>query len=1412
MRSTSRKGFLLSLDAIIAIGLILTLVLFIGGLSMTYHSPELRYQRLYYMGKDTLMLLENAQIGQLQDFSSIQYYQDIGILGDSDQDKTLLDIVGSMWSSDNATLNSYGANITADVLNSTIPLNYNYQVLFGGDTIYQRGTSDGSYLSRLSSIVSGIERGKPIDGYFARAYPTRVGKTGYEYFYFGGYVGEGNISILVDLPDYESIKDLSMEMAVGSDFELSINGIPSGTYTMQTNQSMRSNSWTVDSSHYTNLQNGTNVIGIDFHESYSYIGGGYMRIVYNISNINADIGNGYGDNASRTNYLPGISGIMNLYDSIYIPGVLKGMEIFLHYETMIPGLTTYLSFGNIVLYESNVTGEVNATITNSSVWGSLSSSGYDFSYLSGRTVPLRIGLRNISYVFGEAGAADVVLITDRTGSMESCDVGTSYPSSCDSSVPYHDYRSLVAQEADRTFVNTILGAGGRNFVGLIGYGERHGSTCSFLEITESNSTLQSRIEDYNYGGRWQDCGWTCTSCGVVGATELLQEKVALYNLSLIQDTDTGVTSVSSGASSSVNLDIGTINTSRFVKARFSMLVEGEDVTSGYQQCIFLNNNYLGRTCVSNPSSSDWHTCSYVVDKDWISSGLNTVTLTRGGSGGCYSGSIGDYNVKDVKLSVWEFQHNQSVEVTNTSSGALSINIADAYAEIWEHENDYPNPVDFSSGLNQSGDTFGLGSAVDGWDEQEDTYGYTGACDFNGASGGEMVIYSRYTNEDKSCAYGIEFNVTPEIYSYVTSGGRIDVVFNYMWDDVGWLSTWEIDDQIWVKARITSPSGACSSSCYLGSSLDGSHTGGDATDEVYARDDPDGDYSGGFRQDITSWIESEGVYYLDLGGKVLNSQQSERGYFRFDDISVQAYSASAGDPIVSMSFPGINFTKARSATLYFEAQGIDLDKASCLYVNDNHVGRIDYQEVNQSSGWQGVRFDIPMIFLQDGENSIEFSGGTDMGCNRSGENDMWTARNIELALVHAEEYYPYLRKKSMLIMSDGEANTMIGDCRNYDSVSCPEVTEWLTPAEETVQKACEAHDKYNITIYSVVFGDAGSDAEDMLREAACCDNCSNFFSSTDADELQEIYSRIAQGILNASYEAQTIAVNMDVGAISSLFRDSYISMNYSSSIDEPQYGEISMTFESPVFESMSGSDPITDPVNITKEGWFYVPSNVEVIEARVTSYSSQYWTDRLYVKNSSIPWNRVYWLEDFGMNYTVLGDPFVVDIPVELVSTGDNNSVRIGTGFSSINGTGGSPDSRVIYTGRIGGITLEGYSDVFEKANGSTVTVYYDYDGDNVSDGSTVVQIGSYPSDVFDPYNDAVDNAFMRLMDNLNVLWDSNPGGIGNGSAQDPYDGGIVSSDNPIDFQIPPDIRFDSASISGVPSMWGPVELEVRIWI
>ena len=62
-----KNGFLLSLDAIAAITLLLTVSLFLAGMSFTYSSPELRYQRYYYAGKDLANVLEEAKIGSISD-------------------------------------------------------------------------------------------------------------------------------------------------------------------------------------------------------------------------------------------------------------------------------------------------------------------------------------------------------------------------------------------------------------------------------------------------------------------------------------------------------------------------------------------------------------------------------------------------------------------------------------------------------------------------------------------------------------------------------------------------------------------------------------------------------------------------------------------------------------------------------------------------------------------------------------------------------------------------------------------------------------------------------------------------------------------------------------------------------------------------------------------------------------------------------------------------------------------------------------------------------------------------------------------------------------------------------------------------------------------------------------------------
>jgi hypothetical protein len=405
-----------------------------------------------------------------------------------------------------------------------------------------------------------------------------------------------------------------------------------------------------------------------------------------------------------------------------------------------------------------------------------------------------------------------------------------------------------------------------------------------------------------------------------------------------------------------------------------------------------------------------------------------------------------------------------------------------------------------------------------------------------------------------------------------------------------------------------------------------------------------------------------------------------------------------------------------------------------------------------------------------------------------------------------------RFKAMLVMSDGGAN------RCHPGFSC----SLGASDNEVIDRACQARDEFGITVYSVAFGSAADNV--LLNKTACWDcrandwipDCDNFFSSDNADELKEIYKLIAQDIVGISFIGQLINVSGNVSLNNTLYPDSYIEFNYTPIVTPFEYGELSLTFESKRLNESTGGSFITpDPtgtMNGTKLGWYFVPEETEIVDAKITSYSAQYWTDRLWVNSSATPnqnWTRVYWLGDYSDEYIPLGDPYLVQIPANLVGIG-NNSVRIGTGFDPVNVTGGSPDDRVIYTLKIKGILLEGYSNVFPKAKGCSVNVYYDIDGDNAFDGWSYIEVGPDPTDAFDPQNDSVDDAFMRLLNSLNFMFDVNPGNYGNGSVGNEYDG--VNQSNPIDLQITTQISFDSASVSGVPSLWGPARLEIRIWM
>ncbi len=272
-----------------------------------------------------------------------------------------------------------------------------------------------------------------------------------------------------------------------------------------------------------------------------------------------------------------------------------------------------------------------------------------------------------------------------------------------------------------------------------------------------------------------------------------------------------------------------------------------------------------------------------------------------------------------------------------------------------------------------------------------------------------------------------------------------------------------------------------------------------------------------------------------------------------------------------------------------------------------------------------------------------------------------------------------RKRYILLMSDGSAEkTTPSDCpSDYTG----------DPKQDAINEACDAYENHGIEVYTVGFGEDADNA--LLQDIADCGN-GKWAASTNYTGLEEIYREFAKEIGGPSivYQFQTI-VSTNIN--STLHPSSYILLNYSPDVIPYEYGEISLNKEGNRLGDLTG-ETVDKPC---KEGWYDISSEVKVVDARMTSYSAEFWTDRLEVNSSATgDWTRVFWLGDFGNNYLILGDPYVVEIPAELISAG-NNSVCMGSGFNVTNTTGGSPDSRLLYTMRVRGIV--GYGQAFNTS-------------------------------------------------------------------------------------------------------------------
>jgi len=1255
-----KKGILFSIDALFATIVIVSTLLLFSNLYVN----EFRSSHLNAMANDMLEVLSELKVGEINN-THIELLISQGHIQNTNL--SIMEQIGEFWA---LNLTTMAQNLTHNVTSQLFPSNLGYSITVGNENIYSNAFS-GSDLVAARKMISGYEKSKPIKGSTARAYLNSIqNKKASLYSYFGGFVGQGNITNTLYIPSDITITGITIELDAGDDFQLFMNSNQcNNTYT-PTSGIMTADAWNISTCESFLNTGSDNTFTINFINDLSnaFIGGGFIKIDYTTDKF---IVNGSIDNID---YLPEIRGIINLYSSFYVPGTLNNLTAYIHYEadTSNNSNTLYMTIGNrTVLTVVNSSGESNFTLTDINLTKYL-----NYTDLSLKTIPIRVGFENVTFSLIYEGNADVALITDISGSMddEMGSTSTGTARNCDSSSLNlsSTARLSIAKCLDKEFALDIINITG-NKVGLISY-EETTNAGETLDPTDDISSINPIIGNASPETGYSASGYTCICCGINSARDIL-----------VQDIST-TTIISSGS------------------------------------YWFYNNFTLFGNISLDTQNRSWYDIDYEYQASW-----HNDTAILGTTNG------------------YSYSPNVVTEIGNSLSGSTM------YADLWENVGDTAgNPNDFSSGtLNQTGNTYGISGSNDGWDNDPQDgsgpFGFDDNIDYNNIVSGDLNMDSRTSgsnenrcsNDDCSGAYGILVNITQPMYTTISGAGTAIISFDYAWDD-RWGNYFESADQVWTKARWTSPT---SGAHYLGEDLDSGDSGSDSDPEIFTRDNPDNDYSGSYSQDLSHWIEGPGMYYLELGGKMRASQNAEYGEWEFDNIQIEISNAT------DYYYFRKNFTLTDLSSVQKGVVNILSDEKATIYLNGNKIDE-DFNN-HEAQYWNRRGINIPSNYFRVGTNVIAAE-----------LINSQQAAKFDLELIGINNS----RQKAMMVMTDGVANR---ECAEQGSTPDLNGNGGSDDAgDDAIQAACDAAQDYGIIVYSVGYS---SQADVVTIENIS--NCGNgiFTTSSNISGLQDFYSDVAASIVSASRHSQTIEVQGTPMA-SNLYGDSYIMYNYTPLVNPAEFGEIELNFEEKGFNNCS--------LNVT------ISPEIRVAEAKVTSYSSEHWTDLLTV-NSQVVYN----LSQYSENYTGLGDPFIVDIPPSVLQSG-LNSFTINKGDSGGNSSGCSLNDTFIYTGLAS--TSISYSVVLEDAEGC------DWNIETEDNNFTASVPSSYTGGIECNYTNASidysidDSISVAVYDLLNKI--------------------DFDKDGRIDINIQEeDLEIEAIWVTQIPYLWGPAIVEVRLW-
>lgn len=504
----NKKAYFFSLDALIA------LIIIVGIVFSAKPSVEQdKYET--YVQQDLVDVLSSISASDL----SSTYAQALIANGTiTDTNLTILEQIGQLY----ANSKPEAEYLTSELL-SSLDANSNVAIYFDDyeiASVSQIPISEAENVYTARQIISGIQGGTASTGYSSRAFLVAENKI--DYFYFGGYVGEGNVSLFLG----ENVQSVEVEGIFSANFDVYINN----HYTKRHYPGL--------TPYYFNLNNyseyfssGNNTIEFrTTNFNLLNIGGGFTKVVYNSTENMIPV---------EKYYIPGIVGFVNYYGSFYVPGNLNSMEVFLDYNST---YDLFFQVGDKEVFYANTSGERDSiTLDNAYLESQL-----DYEELSQKTIPMRFGVRNISNQTELTVSADVYSITDISGSMDASCYGGSFfcclfrsgcstPSACSTCSGTWADKIELAIEANKGFIDYVLNYS-TNRIGLVAY-ETGVSQNNTHDLTNDSDSLKTELDEWVAGGS------TCICCGInEGVARLLNESSfqSFRSLVVMSDGDANI--------------------------------------------------------------------------------------------------------------------------------------------------------------------------------------------------------------------------------------------------------------------------------------------------------------------------------------------------------------------------------------------------------------------------------------------------------------------------------------------------------------------------------------------------------------------------------------------------------------------------------------------------------------------------------------------------------------------------------------------------------------------------------------------------------------------------------------------------------------------------------------------------------